>query len=93
MSGQCSPPALKLNTAPSFMPDGQREVMVFPSSKTVKRQGNGNWHIYPDHADLNAVSKVPGCITVTGENSGPVTVFVVIDHLQRFFIAIRTHNA
>ena len=64
----------------------------FPATKAMECHWHRNRYIDANHSDLNSFCELTRGITVAGEDGCAITVFVIIDQLNGFFVALHAND-
>src|ERR1700678_3533773 len=64
------------------------EQRAFPTTEGMIRHRHRDRHIYANHADFHAAEEITSSVAITGKDRGAVPVFVGVDHIDRFFVAL-----
>ena len=64
------------------------EKRTLPSTKTLTGNRHRQRYIHSDHTHFNIIGEVPCRLTVAGENTGAVTVLMVIDQVHGLLLGL-----
>src|ERR1700729_793934 len=68
------------------------EARALPAAKRVVGDWDRDWHVDPDHADLDLAREVARRVAVASEDRDAVAVLMVVAQTQRLAIVVRAHD-